>query len=33
MKTVTITEAKLNLGRLIEQACRGEEIIARGRTP
>jgi prevent-host-death family protein len=34
MKKVTISEAKLNFGCLIEQACRGEEIIiARGRTP
>ena len=31
MKTVTIHEAKTNLSRLIEKACRGEEvIIARG---
>lgn len=27
MKTVTIHEAKTNLSRLIEKACRGEEII------
>jgi prevent-host-death family protein len=27
MKTVTIREAKANLSRLIEKACRGEEII------
>jgi len=31
MKTVGIHEAKTNLSRLIEKACRGEEIIiARG---
>jgi prevent-host-death family protein len=34
MKTVTIHEAKTNLSRLIEKACRGEEIIiARGADP
>jgi prevent-host-death family protein len=34
MKTVTIHEAKTNLSRLIEKACRGEEIvIARGPEP
>jgi prevent-host-death family protein len=34
MKTVTIHEAKTNLSRLIEKACRGEEIvIARGPDP
>ena len=34
MKTVTIHEAKTNLSRLIERACRGEEvIIARGPDP
>ena len=34
MKTVTIHEAKTNLSRLIEKACRGEEvIIARGSNP
>lgn len=34
MKTVTIHEAKTNLSRLIEKACRGEEIIiARGKDP
>ena len=34
MKTVTIHEAKTNLSRLIERACRGEEIIiARGSNP
>ncbi len=27
MKTVTIHEAKTNLSRLIEKACKGEEII------
>jgi antitoxin (DNA-binding transcriptional repressor) of toxin-antitoxin stability system len=32
MKTVGIHEAKTNLSRLIEKACRGEEIIiARGK--
>jgi prevent-host-death family protein len=34
MKTVTIHQAKTNLSRLIEKACRGEEIIiARGPEP
>jgi prevent-host-death family protein len=34
MKTVTIHQAKTNLSRLIEQACRGEEvIISRGSEP
>ena len=34
MKTVTIHEAKTNLSRLIEKACRGEEIIiSRGADP
>jgi len=34
MKTVKIHEAKTNLSRLIEKACRGEEIIiARGNNP
>ncbi len=34
MATVTIHEAKTNLSRLIEKACRGEEIvIARGAHP
>ncbi len=34
MATVTIHEAKTNLSRLIEKACRGEEvIIARGSDP
>ena len=34
MKTVGIHEAKTNLSRLIERACRGEEIIiARGANP
>ena len=34
MKTVTIHQAKTNLSRLIEKACRGEEIIiARGSNP
>ena len=34
MPTVTIHEAKTNLSRLIEKACRGEEIvIARGSEP
>lgn len=34
MKTFTIHEAKTNLSRLIERACRGEEvIIARGSEP
>ncbi len=31
MKTITIHKAKTQLSKLIEQACRGEEIvIARG---
>ena len=34
MKTVTIHEAKTHLSRLIEKACRGEEIvISRGPNP
>jgi prevent-host-death family protein len=34
MKTVTIHEAKTTLSRLIEKACRGEEVvIARGQDP
>lgn len=34
MKTFTIHDAKTNLSRLIERACRGEEIvIARGPEP
>jgi len=34
MKTVTIHKAKTELSRLIEKACRGEEIIiARGKKP
>jgi prevent-host-death family protein len=34
MKTVSINEAKANLSRLIQKACRGEEIvIARGNAP
>ncbi len=34
MKTFTIHEAKTNLSRLIEKACKGEEIIiARGSQP
>jgi prevent-host-death family protein len=34
MKTVTIHEAKTNLSRLIQKACRGEEIvISRGPDP
>jgi prevent-host-death family protein len=34
MKIFTIHEAKTNLSRLIEKACRGEEIvIARGPEP
>lgn len=34
MPTVTIHEAKTNLSRLIEKACRGEDIIiARGSEP
>ncbi len=27
MKTVTIREAKINLSRLIERACDGEEVV------
>jgi len=34
MGSVTIHEAKTNLSKLIEKACRGEEvIITRGATP
>jgi len=34
MKTITIHKAKTQLSRLIDQACRGEEIvIARGKQP
>jgi antitoxin (DNA-binding transcriptional repressor) of toxin-antitoxin stability system len=34
MGTVTIRKAKADLSRLIQRACRGEEIvIARGKTP
>ena len=34
MKTVTIHKAKTELSKLIEKACRGEEIvIARGKKP
>lgn len=34
METVTIRKAKAELSRLIERACRGEEIvIARGKRP
>jgi prevent-host-death family protein len=34
MKTITIHKAKTNLSRLIEDACKGEEIIiARGSEP
>ena len=34
MKTITIHKAKTQLSKLIEQACRGEEIvIARGSEP
>lgn len=34
MKTFGIHEAKTNLSKLIEKACRGEEIvIARGKKP
>ena len=34
MISVKVHEAKTNLSKLIEQACRGEEIIiARGATP
>ncbi len=34
MATITVHKAKTNLSRLIERACRGEEIvIARGSQP
>jgi prevent-host-death family protein len=34
MPSVTVHQAKTNLSKLIERACRGEEvIIARGSTP
>jgi prevent-host-death family protein len=34
MKTITIHKAKTHLSKLIEEACRGEEIvIARGSEP
>lgn len=34
MKTVTIHKAKTNLSRLIEEVCKGEEIvIAKGKKP
>ena len=34
MKTITIHRAKTNLSRLIEEACKGEEIvIAKGDKP
>jgi prevent-host-death family protein len=34
MKTVTIHKAKTNLSRLVEDACKGEDIvIARGKKP
>ena len=34
MRFIKVHEAKTNLSKLIEQACRGEEvIIARGATP
>jgi prevent-host-death family protein len=34
MKTFTIHEAKTNLSKLIEEACKGEEVvIARGAEP
>jgi prevent-host-death family protein len=34
MRSVKVHEAKTNLSKLIERACRGEEvIIARGTTP
>ena len=34
METITIHKAKTQLSRLIEKACRGEEIvIARGKDP
>jgi antitoxin (DNA-binding transcriptional repressor) of toxin-antitoxin stability system len=31
MPTFTVAEAKANLSLLIDQACRGEEIIIKGR--
>jgi len=34
MRSIKVHEAKTNLSKLIERACRGEEvIIARGTTP
>ncbi|MGH9432701.1 MAG: type II toxin-antitoxin system Phd/YefM family antitoxin [Terriglobia bacterium] len=34
MRSIKVHEAKTNLSKLIERACRGEEvIIARGATP
>jgi len=34
MRSVTVHQAKTNLSKLIEEACRGEEvIISRGSTP
>ena len=34
METITVHKAKTQLSRLIERACKGEEIvIARGKTP
>jgi len=34
MRSVTVHQAKTNLSKLIEEACRGEEvIISRGLTP
>ncbi len=34
MRSIKVHKAKTNLSKLIEQACRGEEIIiARGATP
>jgi len=34
MKTITIHRAKTNISRLIEEACKGEEIvIAKGNKP
>ncbi len=34
MRSVTVHQAKTNLSELIEEACRGEEvIISRGSTP
>jgi prevent-host-death family protein len=34
METITIHKAKTQLSRLIEKACRGEEVvIARGKVP